>query len=63
MEEKEEKSYMFVRRIVGTEWGVVTASSEEEARQRIMDNDVDDVIENSVEFTGKEEDILELKED
>ena len=59
----EEKTYIFTRKVTGTEWGIVTATSEEEAKQKIMNDDYDDIIENSVDFTGNEEDILEIKED
>lgn len=59
----EEKTYTFTRKVEGTEWGVVTATSEEEAKKKILENDIDDIIENSVDFTGKEEDILEIEED
>lgn len=60
---KEEKTFIFTRKVTGTEWGIVTATSEEEAKQKIINDDYDDIIENSVDFTGNEEDILEIKED
>lgn len=58
----EEKQYIFTRKIEGTEWGIVTATSEEEAKQKIMDDDYDDIIENEFYFTEYEDDIFEIRE-
>ncbi len=62
MENVEEKEYTFTRKIEGTEWGVVTATSKEEAIEKLMKGDEDDVIEQSAYFTGKQEDIISLEE-
>ena len=58
----EEKTYIFTRKVVGTEYGIVTATSKEDAIKKIMDNDYDDIMEQNAYFTGLEEDIVELKE-
>lgn len=57
----EEKFYTFTRHIVVCEFGGVTASSEEEAIQKIKDGEYDDIIDSWT--VSQVEGTIELKEE
>lgn len=45
----EQKQYQFTRSATYTQFGFVYATSEEEARERILDDDYDDIIDTYYE--------------
>lgn len=55
------KNYKFTRKATYVEFGVVTAINEEEAMEKIKNNDYDDIIDTSLE--EEHNDTINIEED